>query len=142
MANCDGVVGQDKPRINWRRNQFYANVLVQNNRGSPTCGTLTLFVTGAAGQVYVQSQTPTGWSGWAPLGSAGGGLVSEHFVGTVTVSNLTHPDWGSAFAVGDTFQVTITGGAPYEEVSVSGSSSGTASLGKTDGNGSFTVYYG
>ncbi len=57
---------------------------------------------------------------------------------TVTLTNLTNPGWGANFAVGDTFQVTIASGMPYQQVSVAGSSSGNRVVGQTDGNGSFT----
>lgn len=58
----------------------------------------------------------------------------------VSLSNLTHPAWGSNFQVGDTFQVTIVGAAPYQLVyrsrAWSGSSS-TTQIGQTDGAGRF-----
>ena len=57
---------------------------------------------------------------------------------TLTLTNLTNPGWGSNFAVGDTFQVTISSGMPYQQVAVAGSSSGNLLVGQTDGNGSFT----
>ena len=56
----------------------------------------------------------------------------------MALANLTHPTWGSNFAVGDMFQVSISNGLPYAPVSVAGSSSGSVSLGTTDAFGNFT----
>jgi hypothetical protein len=59
-------------------------------------------------------------------------------VGTVVLNNVTNPDWGANFNVGDTLQVIISGAMPNQPVYVSDSVNGTSTMGTTDGNGNFT----
>ncbi len=59
-------------------------------------------------------------------------------VGTVVLNNVTNPNWGANFNVGDTLQVIISGAMPNQPVYVSDSVNGTSTMGSTDGNGNFT----
>ncbi len=59
-------------------------------------------------------------------------------VGTVVLNNVTNPNWGANFNVGDTLQVIISGAMPNQPVYVSDSVNGTSTMGTTDGNGNFT----
>ncbi len=58
-------------------------------------------------------------------------------VPTIALQNLTHPNLSPDFAVGDTFQVVIHGGA-NQPVSVSQTPGTTTQVGATDANGNFT----
>ncbi len=40
-------------------------------------GTLVVFATGNDGNLYLQWQNASGWSGWGSLGTGGGGFVDE-----------------------------------------------------------------
>lgn len=126
-------------------------------------GRLEVFVEGYGGSIWYNSQINPGggWTGWngldgwiavAPAAAVNANGVPEIFAQgwgnsawydqateILEITNLTHPNLMPDFAVGDTFQVTISNAPPDAPVFVSQTPGTTAQVGQTDDYGNFTL---
>ena len=92
--------------------------------------------------VYPSSATQFGLGGDVPAGSGYFGFL-QTAVPTIQLQNLTHPNLGTNFAVGDTYRLRITGPPNQPIVLVQTANGGTAtqSFGNTDAYGRGVIDY-